>query len=113
LAEPPEGFGARQGRAALASTPRGGSGRGEAALPRLGHAWRKAVGLEAPALDIAPAAGMPAAGLTWGGHRSLQAALDLEQGAPRARARAWGLGLAEGRRGSSGGRSPINANLSR
>src|SRR5262249_39315015 len=50
LAEKTGGFGARQLRAALDSTPLFGAGRVEDTLNLLGHALRKAVGLAAGAL---------------------------------------------------------------
>src|SRR3977135_2724567 len=49
LAEQTGGFGARQLRAALDSTPLVGAGRVEDTLNLLGHALRKAVGLAGPA----------------------------------------------------------------
>ena len=51
LAETTGGFGARQLRAVLDSTPLVGAGRVEGTLNLLGHALRKAVGLAAQALD--------------------------------------------------------------
>src|SRR5207237_7694008 len=95
LAEHTGGFGARQLRAALDSTPLFGAGRGEDTLHLLGHARRKAVGLAAQALGTSAAAVVEDAGLTWVGHRRLTAALDLDGGEPRARSRALGLLLAE------------------
>jgi Transposase DDE domain/Transposase domain (DUF772) len=95
LAEKTGGFGARQLRAALDSTPLFGAGRVEDPLNLLGHALHKAVGLAAQELDISTAAVMEAAGLTLVGHSSLKAALDLDWGEPRARARALGLVLDE------------------
>src|SRR5713101_9157020 len=70
LAEQTGGFGARQLRAALDSTPLFGAGRVEDTLNLLGHALRKAVGLALV------------------GHSSLKAALDLDWGEPTARERA-------------------------
>ena len=52
LAEHTGGFGARQLRAVLDSTPLFGAGRVEDTLNLLGHALRKAVGLAAQALDV-------------------------------------------------------------
>src|SRR5438067_8564393 len=95
LAEHTGGFGARQLRAVLDSTPLFGAGRVEDTLNLLGHALRKAADLAAQALGTAAAAVVEAAGLTLVGHRSLKAALDLEGGEPGARARALGLVLEE------------------
>src|SRR5512132_205133 len=89
------GFGARQLRAALASTPLFGAGRVEDTLNLLGHALRKAVGLAAHALETSAEAVVESAGLTLVGHSSLKAALGLDWGEPRARARALGLVLKE------------------
>jgi hypothetical protein len=55
LAERTGGFGARQLRAALDSTPLFGAGRVEDTLNLLGHALRKAVGLAARELGAAAA----------------------------------------------------------
>jgi hypothetical protein len=96
LAERTGGFGARQLRAALDSTPLFGAGRVEDTLNLRGHALRQAVGLAAQELDTSPAAVIEAAGLTLVGQSSLKAALDLDWGEPRARARALGLVLDEG-----------------
>ena len=95
LAEKTGGFGARQLRAVLDSTPLVGAGRVEDTLNLLGHALRKAVGLAAQALGTSTMAVREAAGLTLVGHSSLKAALDLDGGEPRARARALGLVLEE------------------
>src|SRR6266581_5478988 len=95
LAEQTGGFGARQLRAALDSTPLVGAGRVEDTLNLLGHALRKAVGLAAQALGTSTMAVREAAGLTLVGRRSLKAALDLDWGEPSARARALGLVLEE------------------
>ena len=95
LAEKTGGFGARQLRAVLDSTPLFGAGRVEDTLNLLGHALRKAVSLAAQELDTSAAAVVEAAGLTLVGHSSLKAALDLDWGEPRARARALGLVLEE------------------
>src|SRR5262245_14139583 len=70
LAERIGGFGARQLRAALDSTPLFGAGRVEDTLNLLGHALRQAVGLAARELAISAAAVMEAAGLTRVGHSS-------------------------------------------
>src|SRR5882762_4080078 len=91
LAENTGGFGARQLRAVLDSTPLFGAGRVEDTLNLLGHALRKACGLAAQALDTSAAAVTEAAGLTLVGHSSLKAALDLDWGEPGARVRALGL----------------------
>jgi DDE family transposase/transposase-like protein DUF772 len=95
LAESTGGFGARQLRAVLDSTPLFGAGRVEDTLNLLGHALRKAVGLAAQALGTSAEAVVEAAGLTLVGHSSLKAALDLDWGEPRARERALGLVLEE------------------
>ena len=93
LAAQTGGFGARQRRAALDSTPLCGAGRGEDTLHVLGHAWRKAVGRVAPALGTSTAGLLEEAGLTLGGHSSLKAALDLRWGEPGAREKALRLVL--------------------
>src|SRR5438132_6304669 len=95
LAEHTGGFGARQLRAVLDSTPLFGAGRVEDTLNLLGHALRKAADLAAQELGTSAAAVVEAAGLTLVGHRSLKAALDLGWGEPGARARALGLVLEE------------------
>src|SRR5262245_20723635 len=95
LAEQTGGFGARQLRAVLDSTPLFGAGRVEDTLHLLGHALRKAVGLAAQALGTSAEAVVEDAGLTLGGHISLKAALDLDWGEPRARSRPLGLVLDE------------------
>jgi Transposase DDE domain/Transposase domain (DUF772) len=95
LAEKTGGFGARQLRAVLDSTPLFGAGRVEDTLNLLGHALRKAVGLAAQELGTSAPAVVAAAGLTLVGHSSLKAALDLDWGEPRARAHALGLVLEE------------------
>jgi len=98
LAEQTGGFGARQLRAALDSTPLCGAGRVEDTFNLLGHALRKAVGLAAKALGRAAAALMEDAGLALVGQSSLKAALDLDWGAPTARESALRLVLEEGER---------------
>jgi hypothetical protein len=95
LAEQTGGFGARQLRAALDSTPLFGAGRVEDTLNLLGHAVRKAVGLVARALGAPAEAIREKAGLVLVGHSSLKAALDLDWGQPQAREQALGLVLAE------------------
>lgn len=95
LAEQTGGFGARQLRAVLDSTPLFGASRVEDTLNLLGHALRKAVGLAAQVLDTSAEAVAEDAGLTLLGHSSLKAALDLDWGAPSARERALGLVLEE------------------
>jgi hypothetical protein len=95
LAEQTGGFGARQLRAALDSTPLCGAGRVEDTLNLLGHALRKAVGLAAKVLDTSAEVLMADAGLELVGQSSLKAALDLDWGAPTARASALRLVLAE------------------
>jgi hypothetical protein len=94
-AETTGGFGARQLRAVLDSTPLCGAGRVEDTLNLLGHALRKAVGLAAQELGTSAEAVVEDAGLVLGGHSSLKAALALDWGEPRARARALGLVLDE------------------
>ena len=91
LAEHTGGFGARQLRAVLDSTPLFGAGRVEDTLNLLGHALRKAVGLAAQELGTSAEAVVEDAGLTLVGHSSLTAALDVDWGEPSAGARA-GLG---------------------
>jgi hypothetical protein len=95
LAEKTGGFGARQLRAVLDSTPLFGAGRVEDTLNLLGHALRKAVGLVAQELGTSAEAVVEDAGLTLVGHSSLKAALDLDWGQPSARERALGLVLEE------------------
>ena len=95
LAEKTGGFGDRQLRAVLDSTPLFGAGRVEDTLNLLGHALRKAVGQAAGALGTSATAVREDAGLTLVGHSSLKAALDLDWGEPRARERALGLVLEE------------------
>jgi hypothetical protein len=95
LAEQTGGFGAKQRRAVLDSTPLFGAGRVEDTLHLLGHALRKAVGLAAQELGTSAEAVVEDAGLTLMGHSSLKAALALDWGEPRARSRALGLVLEE------------------
>jgi hypothetical protein len=83
-AETTGGFGARQRRAALDSTPLFGASRGEETRNLLGHALRKAVGLAAQELGTSAEAVVEDAGLPLVGHSSLTAALDLDWGEPRA-----------------------------
>lgn len=95
LAETTGGFGARQLRAVLDSTPLFGASRVEDTLNLLGHALRKAVGLAAHELSTSAEAVVEEAGLVLVGHSSLKAALDLDWGEPRARECALGLVLEE------------------
>jgi Transposase DDE domain len=95
LAETTGGFGARQLRAVLASTPLFGASRGEDTLHLLGHALRQAVGLAAQDLGTSAEAVVEDAGLVLVGHSRLKAVLDLDGGEPRARACALGLVLEE------------------
>jgi Transposase DDE domain/Transposase domain (DUF772) len=95
LAERTGGFGARQLRAALDSTPLHGAGRVEDTLNLLGHALRKAVRVAAAELGTSTAVLIEAADLALVGQSSLKAALDLDWGDPTARARARGLVLEE------------------
>src|SRR6266705_5549296 len=71
LAEKTGGFGARQLRTALDSTPLFGAGRVEDTLNLLGHALRKAVSLVAQALGTSTDVLLEEAGLTLVGHSSL------------------------------------------
>jgi hypothetical protein len=95
LAEQTGGCGARHLRAALESPPLCGAGRVEDTLTLLGHARRKAVGLAAQARDTSAEGLMADAGLELVGQSSLKAALDLDWGAPTARASALRLVLEE------------------
>jgi hypothetical protein len=95
LAEQTGGFGARQLRAALDSTPLFGAGRVEDTVNLLGHALRKAVGLAARELGVSAEAILEEAGLVLVGHSSLKAALDLDWGQPQAREQALRLVLEE------------------
>src|SRR5437870_9542445 len=95
LAEQTGGFGARQLRAALDSTPLFGAGRVEDTLNLLGHALRMAVGLAAKALGTSAEVLMADAGLELVGQSSLKAALDLDWGQPKAREKALRLVLEE------------------
>src|SRR5262244_4297500 len=95
LAEKTGGFGARQLRAVLDSTPLFGAGRVEDTFNLLGHALRKLVGLAAQELDTSVDAIVADAGLLLVGHSSRKAALDLDWGAPTAREKALGLVLEE------------------
>ena len=95
LAEQTGGFGARQLRAALDSTPLFGAGRVEDTLNLLGHALRKAVDLAARALGTSAEALREETGLVLVGHSSLKAALDLDWGQPKAREQALRLVLEE------------------
>jgi Transposase domain (DUF772) len=95
LAEKTGGFGARQLRAALDSTPLCGACRVEDTLNLLGHALRKAVGLVAQALGTSTNVLLEEAGLTLVGHSSLKAVLDLRWGKPGAREKALRLVLEE------------------
>src|SRR5438093_8479274 len=95
VAEQTGGFGARQLRAALDSTPLFGAGRVEDTFNLLGHALRKAVGVAAQELGTSPEMIVGDAGLVLVGHRSLKAALDLDWGKPTAREHALRLVLEE------------------
>jgi hypothetical protein len=95
LAEKTGGFGARQLRVALDSTPLFGAGRVEDTLNLLGHALRKAVDVAAQKLATSAEALVEAAGLGLVGHSSLKAALDLDWGKPKAREKALRLVLEE------------------
>src|SRR5438128_5655840 len=80
-----KGFGSRQLRAALDSSPLWGAGRVEDTLNLLGHALRKALGVLArqQGRGLADVAG--AAGAAVGGGSSLKAALDRDWDEPTAR----------------------------
>src|SRR5262249_49874308 len=80
VAEQTGGFGTRQLRAVLDSTPLFGAGRVEDTLNLLGHALRKAVDLTAQELGTSAEAVMAAACFTLLGYSSLKAALDLHWG---------------------------------
>jgi hypothetical protein len=95
LAEKTGGFGARQLRAALDSTPLFGAGRVEDTLNLLGHALRKAVGLVAQERNLSTDMLLAEAGLTLVGHSSLKAALDLDWGESGAKEKALRLVLEE------------------
>jgi Transposase domain (DUF772) len=95
LAEQTGGCGARPRRAALDSPPRFGAGRVEDTCNLRGHALRQAVGLAAKALGTSAEGRMADAGRELVGQSSLTAALDLDGGAPAARASALRLVLEE------------------
>jgi hypothetical protein len=95
LAEQTGGFGARQLRVALDSTPLFGAGRVEDTLNLRGHALRQAVGLAARELGASAEAILEEAGLVLVGHSSLKAALGLDWGQPKAREQALRLVLEE------------------
>src|SRR5262245_11595038 len=95
LAEQTGGFGPRQLRAALDSTPLFGAGRVEDTLNLLGHALRKAVGVAAQALGTSMETLVGDAELMLVGRSSLKAALDLDWGKPTAREHALRLVLEE------------------
>jgi len=95
LAEQTGGFGPRQLRAALDSTPLFGAGRVEDTLNLLGHALRKAVGVAAQALGTSMETLVGEAELMLVGRSSLKAALDLDWGKPTAREHALRLVLEE------------------
>jgi len=85
----------------LDSPPLVGAGRVEDTRNLLGHALRKAVGLAAKALGTSAEGLMADAGWELVGQSRLKAALDLDGGAPTARASARRLVLAEGERWQS------------
>src|SRR6266511_3920645 len=93
LAERTKGFGPRQLRAALDSSPLWGAGRVEDTINLLGHALRKAVGLIArqQGRGLAEVASRAGADLVAGS--SLKAALDENWEEPAARDRALGVVL--------------------
>jgi hypothetical protein len=84
LAEQAGGFGPRQLRAALDSSPLGGAGRVEDTLNLLGHALRKALGVIARQQGRELAAVAAEAGADLIAHRSLKAALDQDWDDPAA-----------------------------
>lgn len=86
-----KGFGHRQLRLALDSSPLWGAGRVEDTVNLLGHALRKAVGMIArhQGREVAPA--VSAAGAALLGPSSLKAALDVDWDEPAQRA--WALGV--------------------
>jgi len=88
LADTPGGFGARQLRAALDSTPLCGAGRVEDTLHLLGQALRQAVGLAAQDLGPSAEAIVAEGGRVLVGPSRLKAALDLAWGERPARASA-------------------------
>jgi IS5 family transposase len=85
LARQHGGFGARQLRAALDSSPLWGAGRVEDTYNLLGHALRKALGVLARQQGRGLAAVAGDAGAALVGGTSLKAALDLDWDAPAAR----------------------------
>ena len=103
-----KGFGHRQLRAALDSSPLWGAGRVEDTYNLLGHALRKAVGMLARQQGRELAAEATAAGAPLLGGASLKAALDCDWDDPAARAGALAQVLAAldgggGARGGAGG----------
>ena len=105
LAEKTGGFGARQLRAVLDSTPLFGAGRVADTLNLLGHALRKAVGLAAQELGTPAEAVVEDAGLTLVGHSSLKAALDLDGGSPAHGNAPWAWSWRRSHGGNTGWRS--------
>ena len=95
LAEKTGGFGARQLRAVLDSTPLFGAGRVEDTLNLLGHALRKAVGLAAQELGTSAAGGRGGRRADAGGTQQSQSRPGSGLGGARARAHALGLVLEE------------------
>jgi len=95
LAEKSGGFGARQLRAALDSSPLWGAARVEDTFNLLGHALLKAVGLAAEELGRSPEQVLNESGLTLVGRSSLKAALDLDWSRPEAKQHALTLVLEE------------------
>jgi hypothetical protein len=85
VAEQTGGFGARQLRAVLDSTPLFGAGRVEDTWNLLGHALRTAVGLAAQELGTSAVAVVEDAGVTLVGPSRLKAALALDGGRHPAR----------------------------
>ena len=93
LARQHGGFGARQLRAALDSSPLWGAGRVEDTYNLLGHALRKALGVLARQQGRGLADVAPEAGASVVGGPSLKAALDLDWDEPTAREQALRLVL--------------------
>ena len=95
LAEKSGGFGARQLRAALDSSPLWGAARVEDTFNLLGHALLKAVDIAAKELGKTREALLEGAGLTLVGRSSLKAALDLDWSRAESKQQALSLVLAE------------------
>ena len=92
LAEHTGGFGARQLRAVLDSTPLFGAGRGRRHVEPARPCAAQGGGLAAQALDTSAEVLVEDAGLTLVGHSSLKAALDLDWGGAQRTLPRAGLG---------------------